>query len=67
MANCSMCGKALEESNILYVWDPVDHVSLPVCLDDRDCSKKMESAIRRKKKALRNEETTRSGATGGSR
>lgn len=67
MANCSTCGKELEEKKMLYVWDPVAHVSHVVCLDDRDCSKKLESAIRRKKKALRNEETTRSGATGGSR
>ncbi|MHC1714917.1 MAG: hypothetical protein AB9858_04885 [Acidaminococcaceae bacterium] len=63
MASCSMCGKCLEESNILYVWDPVDRVSHVVCLDNRDCSKKMESAIRRKKKALRNEEAARSGST----
>ncbi len=54
MASCSTCGKKLEENNILYVWDPVDHLSHKVCLDNRDCSKKIESLIRSKKKALRN-------------
>ena len=63
MANCSTCGKKLEEKNMLYVWNPVDHVSHVVCLDNRDCSRKMESAIRRKKKALRNEEAVRIGST----
>ena len=63
MASCSTCGKELEEKNMLYVWNPVDHVSHVVCLDNRDCSKKMESAIRRKKKVLRNEEVARSGST----
>ena len=63
MASCSTCGKELEEKNMLYVWDPVEHLSHVVCLDNRDCSKKVESAIRRKRKALRNEEVARSGST----
>lgn len=63
MASCSTCGKELEGQNMLYVWNPVEHISHVVCLDNRDCSKKMESAIRRKRKALRNEEVVRSGST----